>query len=205
LTLLLFCSIIRFNIWRIVLDRQFLKIRRLKAQDAKVAIKVETEGIFLGSDCVLVRKTAGEYSCVSRDEAVEIQALALDERGDPDWLFRQCCRMVQALSDGQLALAQIYAIQIPVRELTDAEELRLAAIGAAIKANFNPNQPRDTEGRWTDNSDTAARPSPTSDAPSPEIPNPELAADNQCQNKMVRDIVVQLSRTLPRKIAKILI
>jgi len=82
---------------------------------------------------------------------------------------------------------------------------QVALIAPFIKANFNPDEPRDAHGRWTDEGGTAGGlPSPTTPAPSPHsgnaLVNPrdpnagevQVAADNRRQNKMVTDIVVQL-------------
>lgn len=86
-------------------------------------ISVDIEGVGLGPNCVLVRRTAAGYRCVNQDEAEAIQALVLGGENDPDWLFRQCHRIVDALADQNLALAQIYALMIPVVEL-GAEQLK---------------------------------------------------------------------------------
>jgi len=107
-----------------------------------------------------------------------------------------------------LALAQIYALSIPVIEL-DAKQLQnLATIARLVKANFNPDQTRDARGRWTHGADTEARlpsgaPRETRPEPADTVLTPargdtvpvQLAADNQRENKMVRDIVVQLKLT----------
>jgi len=80
---------------------------------------------------------------VSKDEAATLQALAIDRKDDPDWLFRQCHRIVKALSGGNFVLAQIYGLNIPVIELDPGQLQKLASTARAIKANFSPDQPRD--------------------------------------------------------------
>ena len=47
-------------------------------------------------------------------------------------------------------LAQFYAMAIPVVELDHRQLTKLASTARLIKANFNPDQPRDALGRWTD-------------------------------------------------------
>jgi len=124
---------------------------------------------------------------------------------DPDWLFRQCCRIAKALADGHIALAQVYGLSIPTDGLDDGQLKQLALVAPFIKANFNPDQPRDAHVRWTDEGGTAGeaarRPAPaTSPQSGSALVNPrntnakeiQVAADNRRQNKMVTDIVVQL-------------
>jgi len=186
-----------------------VKINRLgSAEPAGVAIRVDAEGASLGSGCVLVRRTTNGYRCVSREEASAIQYVFLGDMDDPDWLYGQCCRMAKALDDGQLALAQIYGIRIPVRELSEVQTRQLAGVTALVRANFNPDEPRDAHGRWTDEGGaTEGRPrlpgvppsAPAHDVPvtsrNTNIPIAQLAADNRQENKMVRDIVVKLKLT----------
>jgi hypothetical protein len=106
---------------------------------------------------------------------------------------------------GIIALAQIHGVQIPTVDLDSVQLEQLASIALCVKANFDPNQPRDAHGRWTDADSSENRVPPSSvPAASPRpghtIVTPQdgthvtvqLAADNQRENKMVRDIVVQL-------------
>ena len=122
--------------------------------------------------------------------------------------FANVTGLPKHLLSGNLALAQIYALSIPVIEL-DAKQLQnLATIARLVKANFNPDQTRDARGRWTHGADTEARlpsgaPRETRPEPADTVLTPargdtvpvQLAADNQRENKMVRDIVVQLKLT----------
>lgn len=164
-------------------------------------VAVDMNGATLGPNCVLVRLTAEGYRCVSRDEAATIQALVIDREDDPDWLFRQCHRIATALTEQNVALAQIYGMGIPIIELESEQLLKLANIPPFVKANFNPDQPRDAHGRWTEQggivSEMPSMPIPRSTPGSkvPIAPHPlpqQLAADNQRENKMVTDIIVQL-------------
>lgn len=188
-------------------------------------VVVDAEGAMLGPHCVLVRRTPAGYRCTSADEAAAIQSILRNQYEGPDWLFRQCCRIAKALADGHLAVAQIYGLFVRTDPLDDGQVTQLAALAHVVKANFNPDQPRDAYGRWTDLDDVgsntpasqsspAARhanpPTPPAypaasplDHPTPAVPattSPgdarppmtQLAADNRRQNKMVRDIVVQL-------------
>lgn len=168
-------------------------------------IAVDAEGATLGPDCVLVRRTSDGYRCVSQDEAAGIQALLNDREDDPDRLFRQCRGITKALSERNIALAQIHGLAIPIVELDNQQLTKLASTAPFIKVNFNPDQPRDAHGRWADRDSTASgapsaaaqgiSPRPDDAVVAPRNTDPavgQLAADNQRQNKMVTDIVVRL-------------
>jgi hypothetical protein len=75
----------------------------------------------LGPDCVLVRRTARGYRCTARHEAAAIQSFLRLAAKDPDWLFRQCCRIAKALADEQTAIAQIYGLLIPTGGLDEGQ------------------------------------------------------------------------------------
>lgn len=168
-------------------------------------VVVDSEGAMLGPDCVLVRRTPEDYRCATRDEAAAMQRLLGHRSEDPDWLFRQCCRIAKALAEGHIALAQVYGLFVLTNGLADEQLKQLALVAPFIKANFNPDQPRDAHGRWTDERGTAdavplspapatsMRPGDATATPANRHPTAaQLAADNQRENKMVRDIVVRL-------------
>jgi len=175
-------------------------------------IVVDTDGAMLGPDCVLIRRAPEGYRCATRDEAAAMQGFLGLGADDPDWLFRQCCRISKSLADGHIALAQVYGLFILTHRLDDGQLKELALVAPFIKANFNPDQPRDAHGRWTDEggtgsgvpsmggtgtgphaNDTTAAPGNTRSAET------QLAADNQRENKIVTDIVVQLRLSKDRR------
>lgn len=133
------------------------KMRRLDARGpASRGVVVDAEGAMLGPDCVLVRRTAAGYRCLRPAEAAAIQKVLLGAQGDdPDRLFVLSRGIAKALNDGELALAQIYGLRIPVARLDSGELRKLTAVSPMIKANFNPDQPRVPAGgpgggEWTD-------------------------------------------------------
>jgi hypothetical protein len=141
-------------------------MRRLDARGPGCRrVAVDAEGAMLGPDCVLVRRTPSGYRSIGRDEAAAIGSVLADgHKGEPDALFERCCRIAQALNEGQLALAQIAGLRIPLFEL-DARQLKeLAAAAPLIKANFNPDEPRDAHGRWTDAGSGASTAAPAATA-----------------------------------------
>jgi hypothetical protein len=132
-------------------DRVFENMRRLDMRGpASRRVVVDAEGAMLGPDCVLVRRTAAGYRPLRREDAAAIESILAEKERDPDWLFRLSCGIAEALNNGELALAQIYGLRIPISGL-DNRQIELPAVAARIaKANFNPDQPRDSYGRWTD-------------------------------------------------------
>jgi len=113
------------------------------------------DGAMLGPECVLVRRTVSGFRCLAPGEAAAIQAPTLGPRCEPGWLFDQARRIADALAAGEIALAQIHGLRIPVNELDDATLQRLAQTAQFAKANFDPDQPRvpagnPDGGQWTD-------------------------------------------------------
>lgn len=134
-------------------------VRRLHPRGAaNKGICVDAAGAMLGPDCVLVGRNLGGYRVLDRDLATALQKCALVADRDRDWLFRQCQRIAEALDKGEIALAQIYGLHIPVGELDDGTLRRIAAMGLA-KAGFNPDEPRLPKGdphggEWTSGGDS---------------------------------------------------
>ena len=58
------------------------------------------------------------YRCAARDEAAAVQVFLRQGPEDPDWLFRQCCRIAKAL-DVRNDDAALETIRGEVKELAD--------------------------------------------------------------------------------------
>lgn len=109
----------------------------------------------LGPDCILVRRTPAGFRCLAPAEAAAVQSAVLGPHCEPGWLFEQTRRIADALAKGEVALAQIYGLRIPVADLNATTLHRLAAASPLIKANFDPSQPRvpagnPDGGQWID-------------------------------------------------------
>jgi|SRR5579884_2196918 len=133
------------------------RMRRLDARgSASRGVVVDAEGAMLGPDCVLVRRTAAGYRCVRPEEAAAIQKALLGAQGDDsDRLFVLSQGIAKALNEGELALAQIYGLRIPIAGLDSGQLRKLVAVAPWVKANFNPDEPRIPAGEpgggeWTD-------------------------------------------------------
>jgi hypothetical protein len=128
-------------------------MRRLHPRGAaNRGICLDAEGAMLGPDCVLVRRTPSGFYTIDRDDASALQKCVLDADRNDDWLFQQCRRIAEALDKGEIALAQIYGLHIPINDLDDRQLNRLAA--TRFSKNFNPDEPRIPKGdphggEWT--------------------------------------------------------
>jgi hypothetical protein len=95
-------------------------MRRLHPRGpANRGICIDGEGAILGTDWVLVRRTQHGFLAIERESASAVQKCVLGTVPDTDWLFHQCRRIADALSKGEIALAQIYrrsryAARLPV-------------------------------------------------------------------------------------------
>lgn len=126
----------------------------------------------LGPACVLVARTPTGFRSVGRDDAAGLQKSAFEGGGDRDWLFSQCRRIADALGRGQVALAQIYGLRIPVGELDDLR-LRRIALSRIAKVGFDPDEPRLPQGdphggEWTSGGDGSGAPGSRADATATE-------------------------------------
>jgi hypothetical protein len=135
-------------------------MRRLHPRGAaNWGICVDAEGAMLGPDQVLVHRTSQGYRGIARDDAAVLQKCLLDADRDRDWLFQQCRRIAEALDKGEIALAQIYGLRIPIDDLDDRQLKRLAYSRFA-KIDFNPDEPRIPKGdphggEWTNGGEGA--------------------------------------------------
>lgn len=125
---------------------------------ANRGICVDRDGAVLGPECILVGRTPAGFRSIDRNAASAVQKCALDGDRDADWLFRQSQRIADALNKGEVALAQIYGLRIPVGHLDDRLLKPLAAKDFA-KWNFNPDEPRIPKGdphggEWTTGTDS---------------------------------------------------
>lgn len=158
-------------------------MRRLYPRGAaNKGISVDSDGAMLGPDSVLVGCGPHGFRALERESASTLQKCVLGTAPDTDWLFHQCCRIADALNKGELVLAQIYGLHIPIKALGD-NELQHLALMSFSKAGFNPDEPRipksephggewttgDARGAGTDLSDDLSDDAPLLDDPSSTI------------------------------------
>lgn len=124
---------------------------------ASRGICVDNAGAMVGPGFTLVRRTSRGYRTIAAADVGAVQAVLVGKERDPDWLFRQCGRIADALNKGNVALAQIYGLHIAIGELDDDRLRHLARLSLAMKVGFNPDEPRIPKGEpgageWTDGS-----------------------------------------------------
>jgi hypothetical protein len=117
-------------------------------------LAVDAEGAVLGPDCILVRRTVRGYHCISREEGAVLQQFLFGAAKQPDWLFERCREIVRALTDNEIAFAQITGLHLSIGDLDTARLGQLSRAAPSIKANFNPDEPRvpaghPDGGEWT--------------------------------------------------------
>ena len=125
---------------------------------ANRGVAVDADGATLGPDCALVERTAAGYRTAGSDPLRDMQRILRLDKDDPDWLFKQSQRIADALDRGKIALAQMYGLRIPVRDLNGGHLKQLAALAPLAKAGFNPDEPRIPAGEpgggeWTTGGD----------------------------------------------------
>jgi hypothetical protein len=124
-------------------------------------VAVDADGAMLGPDCLLVQRTASGYRAVGLQPMCDMQRIVRLGKDDPNWLYQQSQRIADALDRREIALAQIYGLRIPVRDLDGGQLKQLAAIAPLAKAGFDPDEPRLPAGQpgggeWTAGGDAGA-------------------------------------------------
>src|SRR5215472_13247518 len=133
----------------------FETMRRLHPRGAaNRGVCVDGDGAMLGPDWALVERAAAGYRVAQRGASRDVQKALLIDRDAPDWLFEQGQRIADALNRGEVALAQIYGLRIPAREIDGGQLKRLASIATLTKSGFDPDEPRIPAGQprggeWT--------------------------------------------------------
>lgn len=150
----------------------FPAMRRLHERGPNCrGLAVDADGVMLGPDCVLVRRTPVGYRCAEPGHLALLTRTALGEDRRLSRLPIVLDSIARALDRRDLVRAQLLGLEIPLGALDDRSLRRLGVVAELIKAGFDPGQPRDDHGRWTDEGAAGAaaarltRP-PTAAAPS---------------------------------------
>ena len=131
------------------MELEFGPPRRLHSRGpASRGVTVDREGLALGPDCVLVRRIGSRYAAATPKDVRTLLDVAFDYRGDEAPLHQKCSAIAKALDDGGLVKAQLLGLLLPIGELDVSDLRRLRLASKLIK--FDPAQPRDADGRWSD-------------------------------------------------------
>lgn len=111
---------------------------------------VDREGVTLGPHVTLVQRVGQGYRCVGAAEIMKLTWAVFGADTRLERLSALLADIASSLEGGYLVKAQLLALTIPISMLDDAQLVRLAAVADLVKAGFDPGQPRDGGGRWTD-------------------------------------------------------
>lgn len=106
------------------------------------------DGLYLGPAALIDRRD-GRY-CVRREE--EVAALIAAAYGPKHRTAELAARLrliASSLNDANLAAAMTAAVHLRFEEIAEVGIARVIRTEALLKANFDPAQPRDDNGRWT--------------------------------------------------------
>jgi hypothetical protein len=132
------------------MDGLFATMRRLHERGPRSrGLVVDAEGVALGPACVLVRRTPAGYRRADVGQIADLTRSVFGHDARLDRIPIVLARITDALSAGDLVRAQLLALEIPLRDLDDAQLRRLRACSDLLKEGFDPNQLRDAFGRWT--------------------------------------------------------
>src|SRR6185437_2466078 len=130
----------------------FAEMRRLHERGPGCrGLVVDTDGVMLGPDCVLVRRTARGFEAADSQQLAALTKSVFAEDARLRRLPQVLAGVVTALEAGDLVKAQLLGLALRLVKLDDAQLHRLSRPVDLAKdeASFDPNQPRDKRGRWT--------------------------------------------------------
>jgi hypothetical protein len=135
----------------------FATMRRLYERGPTCrGLAVDEDGVMLGPDGVLVRRTPLGYRSADPGHLALLTRAAFGEDRRLRRLPIVLDAIAQALDRGDLVKAQLLGLELPLGELDDRSLRRVSVVADLIKAGFDPDQPRDERGRWTDASAAGA-------------------------------------------------
>lgn len=108
-------------------------------------------GLYLGPVALIERDGDG-YRVRPAAEIASLLAAAYDDPPDVGRCLGGIKRVTSFLQDHNAALAQIEALHLALPNVAPGRIERMARTDELLRANFNPSQPRDERGRWTDES-----------------------------------------------------
>ena len=98
---------------------------------------------------ILVQRTPAGYVVMGFGGEERFARFAFGDDSDPDPFFAACRRAVASLDARKIADAKRRGILSELADPADPALTRLAVAEALIRAGFNPDEPRDENGRWT--------------------------------------------------------
>ena len=125
-------------------------LRRYKLDEGAdgAGVSCDEHGIALAGTPLLTR-TAEGFEPRSLDELETLVGSAYHTPRDAAAIWRGLSVAARALSSGDVALAKVATLHLRLESLDEAGARRLAKASSKF-ASYNPDQPRDWHGRWSD-------------------------------------------------------
>jgi hypothetical protein len=111
------------------------------------------DGLYLGSAALIELRDA-TYFLRHEDDIAALLAAAYDPTPAFGILIPRLRAITDHLQRGELAQAMVAAVLLRLDDLSGAAIARVAQVDALLKHNFNPDEPRDSHGRWTDGTES---------------------------------------------------
>lgn len=112
---------------------------------------VDFETGIVRRDHVLVQSTPGAVIFLGfGPRAARLRRFAFGEAADPDPFLARCHAIAEAAEGGRIAKAQQAGVPLAILDIEDRVLRRLCIAEALAKAGYDPDEPRDDHGRWTD-------------------------------------------------------
>lgn len=128
----------------------FNRMRRLHERGPRSrGLVVDCDGVALGPQMTLVRRSGMGYECVDAHSLMRVARIVFRADAQLGKLPRLLGAIAGALETGDLVKAQLLGLEIPIGDLDDTQLAKLAAAAELIKSGFDPTQPRDERGRWS--------------------------------------------------------
>jgi hypothetical protein len=130
----------------------FAEMRRLHERGPGCrGLVVDSDGVMLGADCVLVRRTVRGFEAADSEQLAGLTKTVFADDARLRRLPQVLAGVVSALEEGDLVKAQLLGLALRLGKLDEAQLRRLSRAGGLAKdaISFDPDQPRDERGRWT--------------------------------------------------------
>ena len=123
-------------------------------------LRCDAEGLFLGRDALLQRDRDGNFEARPVGELRKVLHRAYGDDANWESHVRSVKLVAAALNKGDLARAMMTAVLMRLPE--PGSPISIADVdGVLEKAGFDPDEPRDEQGRWTTDGSESAAPAAT--------------------------------------------
>ena len=123
-------------------------------------LRCDAEGLFLGRDALLQRDRDGNFEARPVGELRKVLHRAYGDDANWESHVRSVKLVAAALNKGDLARAMMTAVLMRLPE--PGSPISIADVdGVLAKAGFDPDEPRDEQGRWTTDGSESAAPAAT--------------------------------------------